>query len=927
MKKKNTTKKALVSSLLALTLSSSMLVGTTFAWFTDTATSTGNVIQTGNLNVGMYWAEGSKAVPADDSTDWKDAEKGAIFDYKNWEPGYAQARHLRIANEGSLALKYQLRILANGIVSELARVIDVYYFDTAVQLNQNSLTEDKKLGTLSDVLNNTNANAISRKVSGNLDANEDKEITLVFKMQETAGNEYQNLSIGSDFSVQLLATQYTAEEGSTGNKYDEGADFAPQEKPSAMVSKLVGEELEIGETGGFGSIQPVANFDGTLDTGYQFEPTETYEQVMNSKYANWHADFVVSADSDVVANSLMLAGYYSAFCDTVVGGKWIGFVVPETTAGEEYRLLGGLVAYKDIGEYGNDGVGFRCGVADLYGSNAGVTLTVELRLYETDENGQEVGADKYITIGTFTYTFAGEKFGAENVWVANASELQSALDNAVDGTVINFGADITGDVTVMQKKDVDVTINGQDRKYDGTMTINGDGGSKNTETLTIKNVNFVASEDKDFIYAPSKINNKYNYSHNVTINDCTFTATGAGVHTAGSIVFTGMYNIKVANCTATNMHSLLQAQSCDNTVTVENVTLENCKNGISFGNTAKATIKNATIESVAEGGYGLRFDGEASRGNTTIENVTVKAWVPVLIRRMTTSPYAMSFVGENTLTATNANKYQVAVSGAKDWDGTQDLVIPTVDYTLNGAENFKVFGKTTTVSSAEELTSIISAGGSVTLTEDLNLNETQMTIPAGADVTLNLNGHDLTGSYTGADHYALFTIVDGASLKVEGEGEVTANTEVTDNNRSLAIFQNSGKLTLNGGTYNMNNVRNGKTWIIATIVDNRTSSASCDTVLTINGGDYSVSGDAINLFRNYPQQGGTATIKFNNGTFHGKDNGKLAYIWNQEAGTHLGELYFNGGIYDANVVYEDYNGQSDIHIADGVIIQGYSGNN
>ena len=213
----------------------------------------------------------------------------------------------------------------------------------------------------------------------------------------------------------------------------------------------------------------------------------------------------------------------------------------------------------------------------------------------------------------------------------------------------------------------------------------------------------------------------------------------------------------------------------------------------------------------------------------------------------------------------------------------------------------------------------------IKLAEDVEDAES-ITIPAGATVTLDLNNHNLTGSYTGSDHYAMFTIPNGAAMTVTGDGNVSAETNVTADNRSLALFQNAGDLTLKSGTYNISNTRNGHTWIIATIVDNRTNSASCVTKLTIDGGTYSVSGDATNLFRNYPQQGGSATLIINGGLFKSK-NGATTYIWNQESKSYLGELYFNGGTYETGVVYEDYNGQSDVHIADGVNIQGYSGNN
>ena len=132
MTKKYSTKKALVASVLLLALCFSMLVGTTFAWFTDSVTSSGNIIKSGTLDVEMYWAKGTEDP---DNANWTDASTGAIFNYDKWEPGYAEVRHIKIANEGTLALKYKVNIIANGEVSDLADVIDVYYVDPAIHLS------------------------------------------------------------------------------------------------------------------------------------------------------------------------------------------------------------------------------------------------------------------------------------------------------------------------------------------------------------------------------------------------------------------------------------------------------------------------------------------------------------------------------------------------------------------------------------------------------------------------------------------------------------------------------------------------------------------------------------------------------------------------------------------------------------------------
>ena len=231
MTNKRTTKQQLVASVVLLFMCFSMLLGTTFAWFTDSATSSGNIIKAGTLDVKMEWAKGNED-PAADATAWTDASTGAIFNNDKWEPGYVEVRHIKISNVGTLALKYQLHIYANGDVSDLADVIDVYFVDPAVQVaDRTALDGVEPVGTLTEVLAGMPGNA-----SGDLKAEEVDTITLALKMRENAGNEYQNKAIGSDFVIQLLATQLTAESDSFNDQYDANAEFLPVNKSAAIVN-------------------------------------------------------------------------------------------------------------------------------------------------------------------------------------------------------------------------------------------------------------------------------------------------------------------------------------------------------------------------------------------------------------------------------------------------------------------------------------------------------------------------------------------------------------------------------------------------------------------------------------------------------------------------------------------------------------------
>ena len=209
-------KRVSLVSILIILLCLSVCIGLTYAYFTDRATSSNNIIKVGKLDVTMEYANGT----ADPSNAvWEDASTGAIFNYDKWEPGYTEVYHIRVSNVGTLALKYNFVIVANGTVSELADAIDVYYFDPAEQINERTdLVDTKKIGNLTAALTGMKDTA-----TGNLLAGETLTITIALKMQEDAGNRYQGLSIGTDFSIQLHATQLNSETDSFGPDYDEDA--------------------------------------------------------------------------------------------------------------------------------------------------------------------------------------------------------------------------------------------------------------------------------------------------------------------------------------------------------------------------------------------------------------------------------------------------------------------------------------------------------------------------------------------------------------------------------------------------------------------------------------------------------------------------------------------------------------------------------
>lgn len=232
---KNSTKRSLIMSLLSMALCVSMLIGTTFAWFTDTVTSEGNIIKSGKLDAELLYRTSL-------NEDWADASKGQIFNYEYWEPGYVDAKYVQVKNVGNLAFKYRLDIIpvenesVEGQAGDvnLADVIDVYVvFEPKSELTREAVADMSKVGTLSELMADPDGAAygilLPVDVSSDVElSDEDAAIAvegsvalgIALKMQETAGNEYQGLSVSDTFKVQLTATQYTWEKDSFDNKYD-----------------------------------------------------------------------------------------------------------------------------------------------------------------------------------------------------------------------------------------------------------------------------------------------------------------------------------------------------------------------------------------------------------------------------------------------------------------------------------------------------------------------------------------------------------------------------------------------------------------------------------------------------------------------------------------------------------------------------------
>lgn len=221
------TKKKLTGSIWALVVCFILLLGTTFAWFTDTASTNVNKIQAGELDVAleMQNAQG-EWVSAEQNEDGTpvtlnfvksaDAPEGEEV---LWEPGCTyDLPDLRVKNNGNLALKYTVEIAALSGDEELAEVIDVLFLEQKPGENGTA----QKIGTLADIFHSADEDGFAH---GKLEAEATTgTLNISLHMQETAGNEYQGKAING-IQVTVRATQDTVEYDSNGNTYDASAEF------------------------------------------------------------------------------------------------------------------------------------------------------------------------------------------------------------------------------------------------------------------------------------------------------------------------------------------------------------------------------------------------------------------------------------------------------------------------------------------------------------------------------------------------------------------------------------------------------------------------------------------------------------------------------------------------------------------------------
>lgn len=545
MKKSKSIKYQLLTSTLALLLCCGMFVGTTFAWFTDSATTAVNRILAGTLDLvlessldGVTWTEITDGSAPLDFIKAAGAEDQEVL----WEPGCTyQLPQLRIRNAGTLSFKFRVDFSAITGDTKLAEVLEVTLNGLATGL------------TLKDVITSTDPDGIVWGVL--LPGESTSAMTIALHMMESAGNEYQGLAI-EGIAIYINAGQYTYESDSFSDQYDSNAPY------------------------------PVSFWDGTSSDTTWFDPSESSFELQTASELAGLGELINAGESFAgktitLTGDINLKGQPLHLSDYTGGAAFSG-----TFDGNGYTISG----FRSTNNY-YDGlfpyvVGATIKNLTLKGEGAGAGLifladgvTVENCTIDLDQTisgsgisgavvGHAMGTGVFRNIttrGTVTFTretssytnfgsIIGQKYAGAVVTIENCV---NGIDITARTTGLNLGGfigalafDATGSCTI-----INCVNNGNITLEAGaTGNVGGIVGGNHDCDLVITNCtnngNITAASASVFTGGIMGMKNNSGASGYVTINGCTNTGniTGGYAHQ----IFTGRYSstqVTIIGCT------------------------------------------------------------------------------------------------------------------------------------------------------------------------------------------------------------------------------------------------------------------------------------------------------------------------------------------------------------------------------------------
>ena len=638
MNNKRATKRALLTSVTALVMCVVMLAGTTFAWFTDTASTGVNKIQAGNLDVDIVGEDGKTLDGKTLNFVNKENQSNIL-----WEPGATFfTQGFKIVNKGNLALKY--KVVVSGTTGD-AKLLKAIKFDVVTEKAKNA-----------DAVSFANeGNLLKQNDSAPADVTTDAGTTTNYyylrgHMDENAGNEYKNLTLDG-ISITVYATQYTYENDSFGPDYDANATYYPVLDAAGMKDALVnGGNIKVDADVDVGGDVLAVTKKTTIDMNGKTIKNTADIWTGNGSDGNWSLISARNgANLTITGNGTFKAKENDAFAVdvqdgstvTIENGTFIGnmhavYVYDGTAvieggffdiqqksniAGKEYEFVLNCydANYKDnksanIIVTGGTFVNFNPADCKAEGENTNFVAPGYSVISETKANG-----DKWFTVVKGTGVAPG-----------NQDELNAGITGSSnkDVTVVmpaNSSFTLDNKIANEGDKSRDVTFVG-----DGSQTVNvatEDVGENNNKlnyqrgsTFTFENLTIQAGEGSfegivcdELTYKNCTIKGKLTLYGKATFINCVFENTMDNQY---SIWTWGGTDVTFENCTFnTNGKAILLYGGADGK-NPTNLVVNNCifndrnngaagKAAIEIGNDYNATytltVNNATVNGFADG--------------------------------------------------------------------------------------------------------------------------------------------------------------------------------------------------------------------------------------------------------------------------------------------------------------------------------------
>ena len=410
------TKRALLTSVMALVMCVVMLVGTTFAWFTDTASTGVNKIVAGNLKVDIVGATTGNHI---DSLSFQNKDNSSSI---LWEPGVTfHTEGFRIKNAGNLALKWKIAInkdsASTGVVEgsngkQGMNLLDVIDFSVV-----SSKAKDAEAVKIDEFVGHTAANTVD-------------STTYYIKgtMQTSAGNDYQNLTLDG-ITITVYATQDTVENDSFNDQYDKDATYLTY--PAGVTDEIFDTKTDAdysipgGSTGkapavtayvdGNGEVQYTADIKTALDNGastiYLKKNTKGRLMALTDFLAQPNRSSDVTKDITIYANGADFE-YGELAINTSEAGKNANFTIKVYDA-KNLRVWGNTpnagVTQNIILEnctYEGTGIGTNAagGIFFAYGETGTINLTMNNCKVSGSDQGVYFGCDGSLTVKDSSFT-------------------------------------------------------------------------------------------------------------------------------------------------------------------------------------------------------------------------------------------------------------------------------------------------------------------------------------------------------------------------------------------------------------------------------------------------------------------------------------------------------------------------------------------